>query len=104
MRGACDPGCAMDVHPEVVVAAEDPLACVQTHADAHGHPFGPRVLGELSLGFRRGPDRAANGREHGEERITLGSHLLSVSRSDGRSHNGVVAVKNVSVPLPESLQ
>ena len=59
MPGRGDPGRAMDVDPDVVVAAQPTLAGVQPHPDAHGqrHPARSARRAPAARRRRRGPRR-----------------------------------------------
>jgi hypothetical protein len=104
VRSRRDPHCSIDVQPEVVVAADDPLAGVEAHADAKGEPVRPRCLGELALSLNGGADRAARRREGGEEGVAPGAHLMAAALGNGRPEDGIVAVLDVPVSLPEPFQ
>ena len=77
-RGS-DPCRTVDVDPDVVVAAQDTVAAVQTHPDANLAAVGPRVGREPSLRRHRCSGRSTRGREHREERVTLRADLHAVS-------------------------
>ena len=68
-----DPGGAVDVEPEIIVAAKRPL----TGVDPHPHPkldaLGPVMIVDRTLGGHRSADRLRRCGEHGKERVALGA-------------------------------
>ena len=99
-RGS-DPCRTVDVDPDVVVAAHDTVAAVQTHADADLDAVGPGVGREPSLRRHRCSDGSPRGREHREERVTFGSDLHAISLGDGVPHDRGMLVLERRVRLTE---
>ena len=99
-RGS-DPCRTVDVDPDVVVAAQDTVAAVQTHPDANLAAVGPGVGRESSLRRHRCSDGSTRGGEHREERVTFGSDLHAISLGDGVPHDRGMLVLERRVRLTE---
>ena len=68
MRGSTDASRAMDVEPDVVVAAEHRLAGVQAHPHANSSRVGrPRFGGKRAVGGSGRPHRGERTSEDDEE-------------------------------------
>ena len=75
MRRRGDPGRAVDVEADVIVAAADALAAVQPHPNGDGAPVRPVGRGERTLCLDRRGDRRRRVAEDHEEGVALGATL-----------------------------
>ena len=95
MRQCRDPRGAIDVHADVVVAAERADARVQAHPDPDGRVAGPGRLVKRHLcprGRRRGRRRL---REHHQERVTLRPALNATVGRERLAENRVVLIEHL---------
>ena len=100
-----DPSGPVDVDPDVVVAARNALAGVQSHADADRVAVGPRVRGERSLRRHGGAQSARRRREGDEERVALGADLDTPLLGDRGSQDLGVSVQQAhELVAPEVLE
>jgi hypothetical protein len=95
---------SVDIQPEVIVAAQDPLAGVHSHPDSNLDPVWPGRRGKLALGPDRRADSAARRGEHGEEGVPLGAHLAAPAFANGGTDHSVVALLHVTIPASEPLE
>ncbi len=100
VSGGRDPGGTVDVDPDVVVAAEAPLASVQAHPDPEAGAVRPGCGMQLALGAGGGLDGLDCRWKHREERVALRTDLNAVVRGDraaqdlGMGGQEVVVVKS----------
>jgi hypothetical protein len=64
MRRRGDSGASVDIQTEIVVAAYDPLSCVESHPYSDDNPFRPWCCSEFALGTDGGADRPAGRGEY----------------------------------------
>jgi hypothetical protein len=97
--GVADPGCAVDIEPDVARAAALRLARVDAHPDAHAVEF---AEGALRVGC--GGDRVVGTGESDEEAVALNVDLVSVVLRHRVADQCVVTTQNLPVAVTEHLQ
>ena len=80
------------------------LTGMNAHPDADPLARWPRVGEERPLHLDRRGDAGTRRREHGEERITLGIHLLAAVRGEARPDQPVMIAKHLRVPVTQAHQ
>ena len=80
------------------------LPGVDSHPHANRFTGWPCVRQQLPLHLDRRGNAGARGREHGEERITLGVYLLTVVGGQGIPDEQVMIGQGLGVRVTEALQ
>jgi hypothetical protein len=100
-----DPGRPIYVDSNVVGPADIELAhaCVQTHPDPKDNASGPVMAGQCSLPGSRCVKRLLRSQKDGEERVSLGSNLNAVARSNGSAQDLSMVILHLPVALVTEL-
>ncbi len=93
---------AMDVEPDVVVAAQIGHAAVHPHSDPNRRLRGPLGRRERALRGGSAPDRIDGQPEHCEERIAFGRNLDATCFPDRLAHDRVVLLQERPETVPQA--
>jgi len=104
VRGRADPGCTVDVDPDIPPGRVHRLSGVEPHAHAHRNTARPSLDDDRPLRVNRSSHRIARASERDEERISLGVDLVAGPRLDSRADQSLVFCEEVCVPVAEGLQ
>jgi hypothetical protein len=102
--GRADPGGAVEVQPDVVLARTRRGTGMQAHPNANAGPLGPRVAREGALRRRRRSGGVVRACERDEEGIALGAELAATVRLERCPEEAVMGGESLAVPLAERVE
>ena len=104
MCGCRDPGCPVNIEPDVPILMPGGLAGVQAHPGPQADAAGPVVAGQVTLRGQATANRVGGGVEHDEEAVSLGAHLVAAELAKQGPLNRALGRQGFAVPVAKTAQ
>jgi hypothetical protein len=100
VSGRCDPGRAVDIHPDITAVVHLRGPSVDSDADADALTSRPRIDIQLPLGLSGSADRRLGGGEHDEEAVPFRPQFCPSMCRPGLAQHVALPVQRLGVDRP----